>query len=55
LEANVTLDEGALYTSVLTPQQVAANFAATGIPEPGTLTLAAMAGLGLLRRRRRRA
>lgn len=51
--AAVTIDETALYTSVLTPAQVAANAAA--IPEPGLLSLLALTGLGLLRRARRQA
>ena len=49
-EANVTLDEVALYGSVLTPAQVASNAAA--VPEPAALSLFAAAGLTLLRRRR---
>lgn len=55
--APITLDETALYTTVLTPAQVAANATAAGfvVPEPGSLTLAGIAGLGLLARRRRQA
>jgi MYXO-CTERM domain-containing protein len=52
-EANVTLDELALYGSVLSPSQVAANFAATAIPEPAGLTLLAVTALTLTRRRRK--
>jgi uncharacterized protein (TIGR03382 family) len=54
-EANVTLDEVALYANtVLSAEQAATNASAAGIvvPEPGSLTLAGMAGLALLRRRR---
>jgi hypothetical protein len=55
-EANVTIDEAALYAnSVLSAADVAAHAAAAGIqvPEPASLGLfAAAAGLGLLRRRR---
>jgi hypothetical protein len=56
LEANITLDEAALYgNTVLTAEQVAANATAAGfvIPEPGSLTLAGFAAIGLLARRRR--
>ena len=53
-EADVTIDEAALYgNTVLTAAQVAENFAVSGIPEPGSLALAGIAGLGLLARRRR--
>ena len=62
-EANVTFDELSLYGSslptggVLTPEQVALHATAAGfvVPEPGSLTLAGIAGLGLLARRRRQA
>lgn len=55
--ANVTLDEAALYTTVLSPEDVALHATAAGftVPEPGALTLAGVVGLGLLGRRRRRA
>ena len=52
-EANITLDEVALYGAVLTPAQVAANFAASAIPEPASLSLIiGLAGLTLTRRRK---
>jgi hypothetical protein len=50
--ANVTMDEAALYGTVLSAEDVAIH-AATAIPEPGTLALAGIAGLSLLARRRR--
>ena len=49
-EANVTIDEVALYGSVLSPSQVASNAAA--VPEPGALAVFGVAGVALLRRRR---
>ncbi|NQT52738.1 PEP-CTERM sorting domain-containing protein, partial [bacterium] len=48
------LDEIALYNSALSALDVKQHYAAS-IPEPGTMTLLALGGLGLLRRRRRRA
>ena len=54
LEANITLDEAALYgNTVLTAEQVAAHAAAAGIPEPSALALVGVAALGAMRRRRR--
>jgi hypothetical protein len=55
--APITLDETALYTSVLTPEQVVANATALGfvVPEPGSMALAGLAGLGFIARRRRSA
>lgn len=51
-QANITLDEAVLYTSILSPAQVQANALAAGVPEP--TSLAALAGAGLLLNRRRR-
>jgi hypothetical protein len=48
--ANVTLDEAAIYSSVLSPTQVSTHAA---VPEPATVGLAMLAGTGLLMRRRR--
>jgi hypothetical protein len=53
-EADITLDEAALFANILSPADVAANFAATGIPEPSSLAAAGMAGVALIGRRRRR-
>ena len=48
----ITVDEMALYSTTLSPAQVAAHAAASAIPEPSTLALAGVAAMGLLRRRR---
>jgi hypothetical protein len=56
-EANVTMDEAALYgNKVLSLADVQAHALAAGfpVPEPGSMGLAAVAGLGMLARRRRR-
>lgn len=51
--ANVTIDEAALYAHVLDPAQVGLHAAAAiAVPEPGALALLALAGVGLMRRRR---
>jgi len=49
--ADVTLDEVALYDGALSELQVGAH--ATFIPEPGSASLMALAGIALLARRRR--
>jgi hypothetical protein len=47
--ANVTVDEASIYGSVLSPTQVSAHAA---VPEPGTVGILGVLGLGLLARRR---
>jgi hypothetical protein len=56
-ETNVTLDEVALYGTVLGASDVEAHATAAGfvVPEPGSLALAGFAGVALLARRRREA
>lgn len=49
--ANITLDEAAIYPTVLNQVQVSAHAA---LPEPATAGLGAVVGLGLLARRRRK-
>jgi len=48
--ANVTMDEAAIYPTVLTQAQVSAHAA---VPEPASGALAVITGMGLLMRRRR--
>ena len=52
--ANVTLDEAALYGTVLSPAQVAANATAAGfiVPEPTSLAALGIAAVAGIRRRR---
>jgi hypothetical protein len=50
--ANVTIDEAALYSSVLTAQQAATHAAASGVPEPGSLALLSIGVVAFVRRRR---
>jgi hypothetical protein len=50
------LDEVAIYDQILEPWTIQEHlWALTNTPEPGTLSLLALGGIGLLRRRRRRA
>lgn len=46
-------DELAIWDRVLTPAEVAAQYTAASVPEPGSLALVGVAVLGALRRRRR--
>jgi Concanavalin A-like lectin/glucanases superfamily/PEP-CTERM motif len=47
-----SLDDIAVYRYALTPQQIAAHYAA-GVPEPATLSLLALGGLAVLRGKRK--